>query len=123
MKDKIIINIFSKTIDMVVGKVIVRIVKNTPVIGGYMKIRDVYDLKAAYQEKHPEGHFFDIQTLKFFGERLSEMTLLDKTVNIVDYLGEKHKCHVLSTKQNGCPGGPKRRYHYFDVDTIEHIIP
>ena len=88
-----------------------------------MKIKDVYDLKAAYQEKHPEGHFFDIQTLKFFGERLSEMTLFDKTVNIVDYLGEKHKCHVLSTKQNWCPGGPKRIYHYFDVDTIEHIIP
>jgi hypothetical protein len=123
MKDKIITNIFSKTIDMVVGEVIVRIVKNNPVIGGYMKIRDVYDLKAAYQEKHPEGHFFDIQTLKFFGERLSEMTLLDKQATIVDYLGEKHKCHVLSTKQNGFPGGPKRRYHYFDVDTIEHIIP
>ena len=21
------------------------------------------------------------------------------------------------------PGGPRRKYHYFDVDTLEHIIP
>ncbi len=30
------------------------------------EINDVYDLRAAYYEKHPNGHFFDGDTLKFF---------------------------------------------------------
>lgn len=40
------------------------------------EINDVYDLRAAYYEKHPNGHFFDGDTLKFFGERFSESACL-----------------------------------------------
>mgnify|MGYP000844540611 FL=1 len=87
-----------------------------------MDIKDVYGLKAAYQERHPEGHFFDDETLKFFGERLSEMRLLRNQVEVTDLSGEIHKCYVLSSMQRNAPCGPERAYHYFDVDTIDSIF-
>ena len=40
----------------------------------------VYELKARYLEKHPNGHFFDPETLKYFGETLSTMRVLRETV-------------------------------------------
>lgn len=32
-----------------------------------MKITNVNELRDAYQQKNPQGHFFDKDTLKFFG--------------------------------------------------------
>lgn len=63
------------------------------------EINDVYDLRAAYYEKHPNGHFFDGDTLKFFGERFSEMRLLKGTVQVTDSLGKEHTCYVVSSLQ------------------------
>lgn len=87
-----------------------------------MKIRSVYDLRNAYYEKHPDGHFFDHDTLEFFGESLSTMRLLDGTTMITDIHGEEHECYMLSRLQKKHPCGPRRTYAYFDVDTLDDVI-
>ncbi len=83
--------------------------------------RDVYGLVSRYYGKHPGGHFFDRDTLKFFGESLSTMRLLKGTVKIKDICGEEHECYVLSRLQKKHPLGPRRTYAYFDVDTLDDV--
>ena len=73
-----------------------------------------------YQEKHPDGHFFDKDTLKFFGERRSAMGVLKKLETIVDISGKPHQCYVVSSLRTKPSRG--RVYHYFDVDTLEDVI-
>ena len=86
-----------------------------------LKVYDVYSLVAAYQHAHPGGHYFDRDTLKFFGESLSTMRLLKDKVTIKDWSGEKHTCYVLSKLQKKHPMGPRRVYAYFDVETLDDI--
>ena len=74
-----------------------------------------------YRAKHPTSHFFDRDTLKFFGERISEMRILKNTERVKDYYGEEHECYVLSSLQRKHPVRPMRAYHYFDVNTLEEI--
>lgn len=86
------------------------------------KPRDAAHLARMYQEMHPNGHFFDPKTLKFFGERMSGMRLLKGTVHIKSAGGYDHECYVLSSVQR--PGPPLKRrrvYHYFDVETLEDV--
>ena len=85
------------------------------------KVYDVYSLVAAYQHVHPGGHYFDRDTLKFFGESLSTMRLLKDKATIKDWSGEKHTCYVLSKLQKKHPMGPRRVYAYFDVETLDDI--
>lgn len=85
-------------------------------------IKTVGDLIYAYKQTHPDGHFFDPETLKFFGERRSEMRLLKKTTKITSAGGYEHECYVLSSVQRPGPPLKKRRtYHYFDVKTFDDI--
>lgn len=86
-------------------------------------IQSVYGLRDAYYEKHPDGHFFDHDTLKFFGESMSTMRLLKGTVKIKDICEEEHECYVLSRLQRRHPMGPRRSYAYFDVATLDDVIP
>lgn len=83
---------------------------------------NTYKLIANYHKNNPHGHFFDADTLRFFGERVSEMRVLKKTIEILDIGGEKHDCFVLSSLQRKAPGGMRRAYHYFDVATFEEVI-
>ena len=76
----------------------------------------------AYYEKHPDGHYFDKDTLRFFGERISDMYVLKKTVTVTDSRGEDHEAYVVSRLQRNHPSGPRRTYAYFDVDTLNDII-
>lgn len=88
-------------------------------------LKTVYGLKDAYEERHPNGHFFDSETLKFFGERLSEMRLLKTKKKIKDVSGDEHLCYVLSSVQrvNLCGSMSRRRvYHYFDTSTLDQVI-
>lgn len=82
----------------------------------------VSELKANYIKNNPEGHFFDRDTLKFFGETLSTMYVLSKTEIIKDSYGVPHKCYVLSSLQRKHPGGARRAYHYFDYKTFNNVI-
>ena len=81
----------------------------------------VNELVRRYYEKHPNGHFFDRDTLKFFGERLSEMYVWKGKVKKTDSMGVTHTCYVLSSLQRKHPMGPRRVYHYFDAETFDDV--
>lgn len=83
---------------------------------------ELYKLKAEYQNRHPNGHYFDRDTLKFFGERESEMKVLKTTAIITDVMGNDHECYVLSTRQRPPFGKPIRKYHYFDIVTFDDVV-
>lgn len=78
-------------------------------------------LMEEYLTRNPGGHFFDTKTLKFFGERVSEMRVLKGVTVISDRNGKQHLCYTLSTLQRKNPAGPKRHYAFFDVETFEVI--
>ena len=84
--------------------------------------KNINEFIRAYYKKNPEGHYFDPETLKFFGERVSDMRLLKKTVKIKDILGVEHEAYVISRLQRNYPGGARRTYAYFDVNTLNDII-
>ena len=81
----------------------------------------VYGLMQEHKRRFPGSHFFDADTLRFFGERLSEMRVLRGVVNVKDICGNAHNAYVLSSLQRKAPGGPRRKYHYFDKDTFDTI--
>ncbi len=83
----------------------------------------IWQLKEAHETKHPNSYFFYQSTLKFFGETLSTMRVLQGTEQITDCTGEKHTCYVLSKLSRNYPGGARRTYAYFDTTTFDHIIP
>lgn len=85
-------------------------------------VNDIYSLRNAYYEKHPDGHFFDADTLKFFGESLSTMRLLKGIVKVKDICGEEHEAYVISRLQKKHPCGAQRTYAYFDVNTLDDIV-
>lgn len=86
------------------------------------EIKSVDGLISAYRRKRPNDHYFDHDTLKFFGERISDMRLLKNRETVTDLLGEKHDCYVLSSLQRKNPMGARRRYTYFDVETLDDVI-
>lgn len=83
---------------------------------------DAYELRAAYRSRHPDWHYFDDDTLRLFGERMSEMRILKDIVTVEDVCGNEHRAYVLSSLQRNHPCGPRRHYTYFDVDTLEDIM-
>ena len=83
---------------------------------------NVYELEQKIRKTEP--HYFDRDTLKFFGERFSEMRILGAKVPVTDSLGVVHpSCVVLSKLSRSYPGGARRTYDYFDTATWERVIP
>ena len=82
----------------------------------------VSELIYQYKSHNPHGHYFDRDTLKFFGERQSEMHVAKDIVVVKDAGGMIHKAYCLSSRQRNYPGGPRRKYTYFDVETFQDII-
>ena len=79
----------------------------------------VYKLR---EELEKQGsYYFSDDTLKFFGERLSDMYILKKTEKIKDYNGEIHDCYVLSKLYKDYKGRKVRNHDYFDIHTLERI--
>ena len=76
-----------------------------------------------FEDKHPRSPFFSRETLAFFGERPSDMRVLQEITRVRRYGGEMCDCYVVSSLQRKAPGGPKREYHLFAVDTLEHVVP
>ena len=85
------------------------------------KYNNIYSFIDDYNKKVGD-YYFSHDTLKFFGERLSEMYLLKNTAMIKDCSGSKHECYVLSSLQRNNPSGAKRAYNYFDVETLERVL-
>ena len=83
--------------------------------------KNIDEFIKAYYKKNPEGHYFDQGALSFFGERLSDMRLLKKTVKIKDISGVEREAYVISRLQRNHPGGPRRTRAYFAVDTLEPL--
>lgn len=85
----------------------------------------IYELKRLHLTAHPNSHFFDNDTLKFFGEALSRMRVLKNTATVKDVCENKHTCYVVSATRikdwNGlCK--PYTQYHYFNIDTLADVI-
>lgn len=68
------------------------------------------------------SHYFDKETLKFWGEKLSDMKILKDTVIKKDFQDNKHECIVLSKISKDFYGNSYRNYDYFDIDTLDRII-
>lgn len=83
----------------------------------------INELIREYYRKQPNGHFFDYDTLKFFGESRSTMNVLKGTWIITDSVDEKHECYQISKLSKKYPGGPRRTYAYFDIETMDDITP
>lgn len=66
--------------------------------------------------------YFKKETLKFWGERLSDMRILENTVVKTDFQGNIHECIVLSKISKDFYGKKYRNYDYFDIDTLNRII-
>lgn len=82
---------------------------------------NIYTLIEAYNRNNPNGHFFDRDTLKFFGERISEMRVFKDPVTVEDYSGKEHTCWCVSSYQRKHPIGARRAYHYFDTESFDCI--
>lgn len=80
-----------------------------------------YELKDKYYSHNPEGHYFDKETLRFFGESMKNMKVAKELVKINDYHGEEHFCYALSALQKNHPDGEKWITHYFDNQTFDYI--
>lgn len=72
--------------------------------------------------KRRNNHYFDKETLKHWGERLSDMRVLENTVVKTDFQGNIHECIVLSKISKDFYGKKYRNYDYFDVVTLNRII-
>lgn len=72
--------------------------------------------------KKRNNHYFDKDTLKYWGERLSDMKILKDTVIKKDLQGKEHECIVLSKISKDFYGKPYRNYDYFDIVTLNRII-
>lgn len=75
-----------------------------------------------YNRLNTNSHFFDAETLKFFGEKRSSMKILKQTEKIKDISGQIHECYVLSSLQKTFTGKKRRHYSFFDVDTLKEVI-
>jgi hypothetical protein len=85
-----------------------------------MKIKNAYELRKAYYEKNPGGHYFDPATLTLFGESMRSMRLLEGTAQITDSRGVEHECiRLISIQEWGCER--MRVCTYFDVETLDDV--
>lgn len=82
---------------------------------------NVRQLIYKYYETHPDGHFFDRETLKFFGERRCDMYVYKKPVVVIDWENKEHLAWCLKSKQHNYPGGCRIKYHYFDTETFDDL--
>lgn len=84
---------------------------------------NIYHFISDHRRKNPASHYFDHGTLKFFGERLSEMRILRRMVRVRNCCGELRDAYCLSTIQRPpfSGGRPSRHYAYFDAETLAQI--
>ena len=91
----------------------------------------IADYKKRQKENGDEAHYFDPDTLKYFGNRLSDMRILKEIAYIVTederpkYKGKKHvgvPCYVISMLQKVTDEGSKRSRlkKYFNVETLDN---
>ena len=77
------------------------------------EIQSIDRLAREYYNKNPDGHYFDRDTLKFFGEAISRMYLYKNLENITDISGEKHICYCIRKEGKDFLGKKRVSYGYF----------
>lgn len=80
----------------------------------------VDELIMSYQRTHPQGHYFDDDTLRFFGERKSEMRIVGE-VEHEDNDGNLVRGYMLKTIQHNHPLGTKPHYVFFDAEKFDPV--
>lgn len=85
-------------------------------------ISTVAELVSEYRRHNPKGHFFDPDTLAFFGEKISKMQYMGLTV-IPDVYERNRRCHKIWSEENDSVLGTRWKLHYFDALTFDHVIP
>lgn len=79
----------------------------------------VNELIYKYKQHNTNGHFFDDETLKFFGDDLDTATVED--VIAVTSIGKK-RCWKYKANQNNAPTQPYEKVAYFDHDNFHEYI-
>lgn len=80
---------------------------------------DIYELKRKHEAHHPNSHFFDRQTLKFFGETLAKMYVYKNPE-----MHDGKLCWLVRSKQKfDCMGKmmTKNSFHWFDTETFDEV--
>ena len=67
------------------------------------------------------SYYFSDETLRFFGERLSDMYILKETAKIRDEEGVVHECYILSRLSKDWNGKRCRKHDYFDIKTFKRV--
>ena len=85
-----------------------------------MEINNIKELIKEYNRLRPNSHYFDEDTLDFFGESVDKMEFLG-TDKVFDSFGEETEVYVIKRFQKNHPMGPRYTRTYFRVDTLENI--
>ena len=86
------------------------------------KFNNIYEFIEILEHLNPTERYFSAKNLSSFGERLSEMYVLQKTQTIVGYDDAEHEVYVVSALQHKHPNGPTRNYAYFDTLTYRRVF-
>lgn len=81
----------------------------------------IYELKANYTDKNPEGMFFDTDMLARYGESIDRMKVTGKGVMHTRNCGDVI-CYEVVAEQENILGTREVRY-YFDEETFEMFVP
>lgn len=82
----------------------------------------VRNLIQQYRAHHPDGRFFDRDTLKHFGESIGRMKVSGKGV-ILTRDGENRICYELQAEQRIPEFGRRIKRYYFDDADFSVVVP
>ena len=77
------------------------------------------EIKYQYQSRD-NGYYFDRDSMKFFGDTMSNYYVPAATVEIETWSGEKHTCYELQRRRPVKHGLTKSAY--FDVETFDVVL-
>lgn len=79
-----------------------------------------HELIKEYKKNRPHGHYFDDETLRFFGDDLKTATV--ELVNIKTTYGTID-AYKYTANQRNAPTQPYYHTAYFDADTFAEVEP
>lgn len=79
------------------------------------------DFARILQERQPESHFFDRETMRFFGQTRRDITVYAFEL-VTAYDSAVHDCYRVSSRGH-IDGFEFAHVHYFDRETLEEITP
>lgn len=83
------------------------------------KTISVKKLIEEYKLRHPDSPYFDRDTLEFWGEKISDMRVLEGLTKCIDNSGKIHLCYTLSSLQRNYSSSPKIKCTLFDSETFD----